>query len=101
VIPEAVTYDPEPSLGLPAATSVTSGASVIAQAVEGLYARERSPVIDLMAQTGASLLIEALPQIVAGPQDIDARERAFCGSWLCGTVLGHNSFKHIAVYDDL
>jgi maleylacetate reductase len=33
-------------------------------------------------------MTEALPRIVEAPDDLDARERAFCGSWLCGTVLG-------------
>jgi len=88
VIPETVIYDPELTLGLPALISVTSGTNAIAHAIEALYARDRNPITQMMASKGANLMIAALPEIVAEPQNIAARERALCGSWLCGTVLG-------------
>jgi len=88
VIPEVVIYDPELTLSLPVGMSVTSGINALAHAVEALYARDRNPLSDMAAAQGAGALIAALPKIVDDPQDIDAREQAFCGSWLCGTVLG-------------
>lgn len=88
VIPEVVIYDAELTLSLPVGMSVTSGMNALAHAVEGLYAKDRNPLSDMAAAEGARALVEALPKIVADPSDIDARERAFCGSWLCGTVLG-------------
>lgn len=88
ILPEAVIYDPELTLGLPVAMSVTSGLNAIAHAVEGLYAKDRNPVTSLMAVEGIRALRDALPAIVASPRDLAARGEALYGSWLCGTVLG-------------
>jgi maleylacetate reductase len=83
-----VIYDPDLTLGLPVATSVTSGFNAMAHAVEGLYAQDRNPVSSLMALEGIRTLKDALPKIVAAPGDAEARGAALYGSWLCGTVLG-------------
>jgi maleylacetate reductase len=88
ILPEAVIYDPDLTLGLPVATSVTSGFNAMAHAVEGLYAQDRNPVSSLMALEGIRTLKDALPKIVAAPGDAEARGAALYGSWLCGTVLG-------------
>ena len=88
VIPDVVIYDADLTVTLPVAMSVTSGINAMAHAVEALYARDRNPLSDMAAAEGLRALTEALPKIAAQPNDIDARERAFCGSWLCGTVLG-------------
>src|SRR5688572_12262849 len=52
VLPRAVIYDPELTLGLPVAMSVTSGMNAIAHAAEGLYAQDGNPVMALMAEEG-------------------------------------------------
>ena len=88
VVPEVVVYDAELTVSLPVGMSVTSGINALAHAVEALYARDRNPLSNAAAAEGARALVEALPRIVENPADLDARERAFCGSWLCGTVLG-------------
>lgn len=88
VIPEVVVYDPELTVTLPVGMSVASGINALAHAVEALYARDRNPLSDMVAAEGTRALIEALPGLVADPGDLDARERALTGSWLCGTVLG-------------
>lgn len=89
VLPRTVIYDPQLTLSLPVALSVTSGINAIAHAAEGLYAVDRNPIMDLMAEEGIAALGRALPRIVAAPQDIEARGDALYGAWLCGTVLGH------------
>ena len=91
VLPRSVVYDPELSLSLPAAISVTSGINAIAHAAEGLYSVEGNPIMDLMAQEGIRALAQALPAIHAGADGEDllqARSDALYGAWLCGTVLG-------------
>lgn len=91
VLPRSVIYDPELSLSLPAAMSVTSGINAIAHAAEGLYAADGNPIMDLMAQEGIRALARALP-VIAGGAEGDAlrpaRSDALYGAWLCGTVLG-------------
>ena len=89
VLPRTVLYDPELTLGLPVAVSVTSGLNAIAHAAEGLYAADGNPVMDLLAGEGIEALGRALPAIRANPRDLQARSDALYGAWLCGTVLGN------------
>ena len=89
VLPRTVVYDPELTLTLPPALSVTSGLNAIAHACEGLYAEDANPVISLMAEEGIRALAAALPRVVASPADIAARGDALYGAWLCAAVLGH------------
>jgi alcohol dehydrogenase class IV len=77
VVPRAVIYDPELTLSLPAAMSLTSGINAIAHSAEGLYATDR-----------IAALGRALPEICRNPADLAARTDAFYGAWLCGIVMG-------------
>ena len=88
VLPVSVVYDPELTLTLPVAMSVTSGMNAIAHAVEGLYAPDGTPIVSLMAAEGVRALVSALPRIAAEPADLEARGDAQYGAWLCGAVLG-------------
>jgi maleylacetate reductase len=88
VLPEVVIYDVNLTLELPVSLSVTSGLNAIAHAAEALYARDRNPVITMMAEAGIRSMVDALPQIVIGPTDQDARSGAQYASWLCGLCLG-------------
>lgn len=89
VLPRTVIYDPELTLTLPVALSITSGINAIAHAAEGLYAANGNPITRLMAQEGIRALATGLPGIHADPADIEARGSALYGAWLCGTVLAH------------
>lgn len=88
ILPEVVIYDPDLTLGLPVAMSVTSGLNAMAHAVEAVYAKDRTPISSMMAVEGVRALRDALPAIVKKPDDVAARSDALYGSWLCGTVLG-------------
>ena len=89
VLPRTVIYDPELTLSLPVAMSVTSGINAIAHAAEGLYAADSNPIMDLMAQEGIAALGRALPAIKLVASNLEARADALYGAWLCGTVLGN------------
>jgi len=88
ILPEVVIYDPELTIGLPVAMSVTSGLNAMAHAAEALYAQDRNPVSTLMAAEGLRALKTALPVLVNEPRNLEARGDALYGAWLCGTVLG-------------
>src|SRR3954467_13845358 len=88
VLPEVVIYDVDLTLGLPAAISGTSGMNAIAHAVEALYAKDRNPVISLLAEDATARLAKALPVIARDPDNADARTSALHGAWLCGMCLG-------------
>ncbi len=88
VLPEVVIYDVDLTLSLPVALSSVSGMNAVAHAVEALYARDRNPIVSLMATEGIRALARALPRIVEAPADRQARSDALYGAWLCGTCLG-------------
>lgn len=88
ILPETVVYDVDLTLSLPASMTATSGMNAIAHAVEALYARDRNPIISLMAEESIRVLARGLPRIVASPGDREARSDALYGAWLAGTCLG-------------
>lgn len=89
VLPRTVLYDPELTTSLPVAVSVTSGLNAIAHAAEGLYAVDANPIMSLMAEEGIAAIGRSLPAIKRKSDDLQARNDALYGAWLCGTVLGH------------
>jgi alcohol dehydrogenase class IV len=101
MLPKTVIYDPELTLGLPAATSAASGMNAIAHCVEALYAHDANPVGMLFAEEGIRALASALPRVVAAPADLEARSDALYGAWLAGssfatTSLGlHHKLCHV------
>lgn len=88
ILPRTVIYDVDLTLTLPPALSATSGLNSIAHAVEALYARDRNPIVSMMAAEAVAKLAVALPAIAANPGDRDARGDALYGAWLGGTCLG-------------
>ena len=88
VLPTSVLYDPDLTLTLPVAMSVTSGLNAVAHAVEALYAPDASPIISLMAEEGTRALTSALAALVENSTDVAARTQALYGAWLCGACLG-------------
>ncbi len=88
VLPEVILYDPELTVTLPVALSVTSGLNAMAHAAEALYAENRTAATDAMAMDGLTAFIEGLPRVVVSPADVAAREATLRGAWACGTVLG-------------
>jgi alcohol dehydrogenase class IV len=88
ILPETVVYDVDLTLSLPPAMTATSGMNAIAHSVEALHARDRNPIISLMAEESIRVLGRALPRIMATPGDREARSDALYGAWLAGTCLG-------------
>ncbi|MGO7970751.1 maleylacetate reductase [Rhizobium ruizarguesonis] len=88
ILPEVVIYDVDLTLTLPVGMSGASGMNAIAHAIEALYAKERNPVVSLMALEAIQALARSLPLIHDDPADRDARADALYGAWLCGICLG-------------
>jgi len=91
VLPKAVIYDPELTLGLPPAVSAASGMNAMAHCVEALYAHDGNPIVSLMAEEGIRALASALPKIVLNPKDPEARSDALYGAWLAGSTISTTS----------
>lgn len=88
VLPEVVLYDPDLVVTLPAAMTVTSGLNAMAHAAEALYAKERSDATTALAIEGLTAFSNALPRVLAAPNDLAAREETQRGAYACGAVLG-------------
>ena len=93
ILPETIVYDVGLTVGLPVPVSMASGLNAMAHAVEALYAIDRNPLTDLMAEAALTALIESLPRIRARPEDLDARSLALRGAWLSGCCLGVTSMS--------
>ena len=88
VLPKTVIYDPDLTLTLPLALTVTSAFNAMAHAAEGLYAPDGNPVVALMAAEGIRACAAALPPLAKDLRDAQARHDALYGAWLCGQVMG-------------
>ena len=91
ILPGTVIYDVDLTMTLPVSLSATSGVNAIAHAVEALYAKNKNPIITLLALDGTRALAESLPVIVNDSKNQAAREKAQYGAWLCGTCLGSSA----------
>jgi alcohol dehydrogenase class IV len=91
VLPKAVIYDPELTLGLPVAVSAASGMNAIAHCAEALYAHDGNPIISLMAEEGIRALASSLPSLVTQPRELRFRSKALYGSWLAGMTIATTS----------
>ena len=73
----------------------------MAHAVEALYAKDRNPIISLMAEHSLRSFAQSLPAIVASPKNESARSEALYAAWLAGTCLGavgmslHHKLCHV------
>ncbi len=99
--PEVVVYDVDLTLGLPVAMTMTSALNAIAHAMEGFYAPERNPVLDLLSRDAVAAFRDALPVLRDTPRDPVARASALYAAWGCSTTLGavtmalHHKLAHV------
>lgn len=101
LLPAVVIYDPALTVSLPLSLSVSSALNAMAHAVEALYARDRNPVISLLAEEGIRALSSAIPRLLGDVLDREGRASALYGAWLCGMALGsvemalHHKLCHV------
>jgi maleylacetate reductase len=89
VLPKVVLYQPSLTYTLPKSISVNSGMNAIAHAVESLYSPQLSPIVELAALEGISVMASGLRKLAKNFEDHSAREELFYGSMLCGFTLGN------------
>ena len=83
----AIVYDPNLTLGLPAAESAGSAMNALAHCAEALYTPGRSEDSDREALAGARLISAALPAVIEGGDDLEARRRLLEGAMHAGAAL--------------
>jgi maleylacetate reductase len=94
VVPRTIIYDPDLTLGLPAAVSASSGMNAIAHCVEALWVDSRTPVTVGLATEAMRRFAQNLPAVVADGANIAARAECLIGAWLAGTVLSSGTALH-------
>src|SRR6516162_7170986 len=87
VLPRTIVYDPELTLGLPAAVSAASGMNGIAHCVEALWVGDRTPFLMALAGDAAHRFATHLPRVLANSGDREARAECLVAAWLAGVVL--------------
>jgi maleylacetate reductase len=87
VLPRTILYDPDLTLGLPAAVSAASGMNAIAHCVEAFWVDARTPVTVALASEAMQRFANNLPAVVADGANRQARAQCLIGAWLAGTVL--------------
>lgn len=87
LVPKTIIYDPEVTLGLPAAVSAASGMNGIAHCIDGLWIDERTPVSLAMATDAMRRFGYSLPKVIADGNDLAARAECLAAAWLAGIVL--------------
>ncbi len=81
-------YEPELTLSLPREETVGTTMNALAHCAEALYVHGHNPPADEQALTGARLIGEWLPRVVAAPQDLEARTKLLEGAMHAGAALG-------------
>ncbi len=95
VLPKTILYDPDLTLGLPAAVSAASGLNAIAHCVESFWADGRTPVTLALASESMRRFAKSLPAVVADGSDRAARAECLIAAWLAGSVLSvSNGLQH-------
>jgi maleylacetate reductase len=101
VQPRVVVYDPLLTMSLPPAIAGPSGMNALAHCVEALYAEGANPITSLMAEEGIRVLAQALPKVVACPDDLEARTNALAGAYLAASAFAaagsglHHKICHV------
>jgi maleylacetate reductase len=94
VVPRTIIYDPDLTLGLPAAVSAASGMNAIAHCVEALWVDSRTPVTIGLATEAMRRFAHNLPAVVGDGANVAARGECLIGAWLAGTVLSAGTALH-------
>jgi maleylacetate reductase len=85
--PLAAVYDPELTLSTPARVSAETGMNALAHCVEAAWSPTRTPEAEAIALAGARRIVDALPLVVASPDDIGARTEMLVAAALAGRCL--------------
>jgi len=87
VVPRTILYDPDLTLGLPAAVSAASGNERYRPLRRSVVGDSRTPVTVGLATEAMRRFGQSLPAVVADGANVSARADCLIAAWLAGTVL--------------
>lgn len=85
--PLAAVYDPQLTMSTPARVSAETGMNALAHCVEAAWSPHRTPEAEAIALAGAAAIHRHLPEVVADPDDLEARAAMLEGACLAGRCL--------------
>lgn len=95
MLASTVIYDAELSLSLPPTVTASSALNALAHSIDSIYLKTISPLLRPAASEAAAVVVRNLPEVLARPTDVDARQRLFYGAYLAGASLtGGFSIQH-------
>lgn len=101
ITPKLVIYDPELTLGLPAALTASTGINALAHCIEALYSLKRNPLSTAAATEGVGHIARALLECYQHGNNLPARSEMLLGSHLAGLSLAsvsmglHHGLCHV------
>jgi alcohol dehydrogenase class IV len=87
LVSTAAVLDPELTMGLPAATTASTGLDAICHAVESFLSLDATPLTADQSLAALRRLTAILPTSVANGKDLRAREEALIGAYQAGLAL--------------
>lgn len=87
VFPQAAVLDPELTLSLPPEETLYTALDAISHALESLWNKRRTALSEAFATQALRLSIDALPEVLARPDDLAARTRMQQASVLAGLAI--------------
>ena len=88
LLPDAVVYDAELTLGTPMGLWLSTGIRALDHAIEGFLADGEHPFNDVMALEAIRRLFDSLPRAKANPKDLDVRTANQLAAWFSFTLPG-------------
>jgi len=88
LLPDAVIYDAEVTLGTPMQLWLSTGIRSLDHAVEGFLADGEHPFNDVMALEAIRRLFDSLPRAKAEPKNLDVRTENQLAAWFSFTLPG-------------
>jgi maleylacetate reductase len=82
-----IVYEPELTLTLPEAETGGTALNALAHSAEALYVKGRNAEADREALAGAALIADALPRVLAAPQEAGGRRDLLEGAMHAGAAL--------------
>lgn len=82
--------DPELTVSLPPRVTAVTGVDAIAHALETAVTTKRNALALMFSHEAFKRLVVALPQVMANPQDLEARGQMLLGASFAGTAIEHS-----------
>jgi phosphonate metabolism-associated iron-containing alcohol dehydrogenase len=91
LFPETAVLIPELTLTAPAELTLVTGLDALSHCMESVWNRRASPVSDAFAVAGLRKIFSAMDQVIAAPDDLDARRTMQEGALFGGLAISSNA----------